>query len=75
MYLLPIIALEKVSHNRDIQLLFGLKKRSIGHEALLLLLTKVVLYRFYEIHTSWLASCNRKLCLEDFYESTTFHFR
>ena len=42
-YLLPIIALEKVSHNRDIQLLFGLKKRSIGHEALLLLLTKVVL--------------------------------
>ena len=41
MYLLPIIALEKVSHNRDIQLLFGLKKRSIGHEALLLLLTKV----------------------------------
>ena len=56
MYLLPIIALEKVSHNRDIQLLFGLKKRSIGHEALLLLLTKVVLYRFYEFHTLWLAS-------------------
>ena len=41
MYLLPIIALEKVSHNRDIQLLFGLKKRSIGHEALLLLLQKL----------------------------------